>query len=151
MNRNSENPTPEAADQGRLLVVDDEVEIREMLRRHFRFLGYQVETANDGKEALEKLNQSRFDLVITDLMMPGMDGMELLREMRSQFPMVRSVVITGHVRMNNLLAAIRYGAENCVFKPLSDLSELEETVQESVRRLRRWQTKLHLLAGMEQA
>ena len=133
----------------KILVVDDEKEIRQMLSRHFRFMDYTVETAENGLDALEKMNKERFEVVITDIMMPKMNGLELLKTIRDEFPMTRAIVITGYVTMFNLLAAMRYGADTCIFKPLNDMTELEEAVQCRVEHLLNWQNKMKELIDMK--
>lgn len=134
--------------KGHLLIVDDEKDIQDMLSRHFRFLGYDVKTASNGKEALRSLNETRTDVIVSDIKMPVMDGIELLREVRVQFPMIHVITITGYVTMENLLAALRHGADTCVFKPLNDLTELEEAVERAMGDLRRWQRKLKELKSL---
>ena len=135
----------------RLLIVDDEIEICEMLSRHFRYLGFHVETASDGIEALEKLAKARTEVIISDIVMPQMDGVELLRTIRQQYPMIHTIMITGYVTLENALACMRHGADTCVFKPLEDLTELEEAVEFAVGRLKRWHEKLRMLQAMNPA
>ena len=122
----------------RILVVDDEQDIREMVRRHFQFLGYQVLTAGNGKEALEILAGNKIDIVISDIIMPVMDGVELLRNIRNDYPMTRAIMITGYVTLENALACMRYGADTCIFKPLEDLSLLEKAVVDAVKQIQHW-------------
>lgn len=124
--------------KGRLLIVDDEKEIREFLSRHFRYEGYEVQVAKDGVDALERLEESRIDVVISDIRMPRMDGVMLLERVRREYPMVRVIMMTGHVAQEALLACMREGAETCIFKPLEDLSEMERAVEAAVGVLRRW-------------
>ena len=135
----------------RLLIVDDESEICEMLSRHFRYLGFHVETASDGIEALEKLAKARTEVIISDIVMPQMDGVALLRTIRQQYPMIHTIMITGYVTLENALACMRHGADTCVFKPLEDLTELEEAVEFAVGRLKRWHEKLRMLQAMNPA
>ncbi|MCB0331010.1 MAG: response regulator [Bdellovibrionales bacterium] len=130
-----------------LLIVDDEQEIREMLSRHFRFLGYDVETAENGKDAVEKMNDRKTDIVISDMMMPEMDGPELCRAIRKNFPMTRVIMITGHVTLTNALTCLRLGADHCIFKPLEDLGELESAVKGSAEVIQRWLGVLKQLVG----
>ncbi|MDY6903066.1 MAG: response regulator [Thermodesulfobacteriota bacterium] len=134
----------------RLLIVDDEPHIREMLTRHLIMAGYEViaDPAN-GEEALEILSKKRFEVVITDIMMPRMDGVELLRHIKKEYPMVQVIIITGYVNMENLLAAMRHGASACIFKPIEDMAELEEAVAKAVDHLAQWQQKLKFLLGMK--
>ena len=135
----------------RLLIVDDEPEICEMLSRHFRYIGFHVDTASDGIEALEKLAKARTEVIISDIVMPQMDGVELLRTIRQQYPMIHTIMITGYVTLENALACMRHGADTCVFKPLEDLTELEEAVEFAVGRLKRWHEKLRMLQAMNPA
>ena len=122
-----------------------------MLSRHFRYLGFHVETASDGIEALEKLAKARTEVIISDIVMPQMDGVELLRTIRQQYPMIHTIMITGYVTLENALACMRHGADTCVFKPLEDLTELEEAVEFAVGRLKRWHEKLRMLQAMNPA
>ena len=125
-----------------ILIVDDEEHIRKMLARHFSYLGYSVDTASDGGEALTKLEEIQTDVVISDIMMPVMDGVQLLQRIRRDFPMTRVIMITGYVRLENALACLRYSADTCIFKPIEDLEELEGAVSNAVRYLQHWQDKL---------
>lgn len=136
-------------DKFRILVVDDEKSIQEMLSRHFRFLGYDVVTANNGKEALEIMEKKRCDVVISDIMMPVMDGVELIRQVRKQHPMAHVIMITGYVTMENVLACMRHGADTCIYKPFTDLKELEDAVTRAIERLTHWQEKLKSLLKMK--
>jgi len=132
-----------------ILVVDDEAEIREALSRHFRFLGYEVEVAGNGREALDKLAQKKYDVVISDIVMPIMDGVELMRSIRREFAMVYVIIITGYVTQDNVMACMRHGAETCVYKPWSDMQELEAAVANCVARTQNWKRKFRQLLDMK--
>lgn len=132
-----------------LLIVDDEEEILEMLDRHFRFLGYDVEVAVNGKEALRVLECRAMRVVISDILMPVMDGIELLSEVRAQYPMTRVIMITGYVTIDNALACMRKQADTCIFKPLSDLGELDRAVEAAFAHLEHWERKLLELQGLK--
>jgi CheY-like chemotaxis protein len=94
------------------------------------------------------LGQARTDVVISDIQMPGMDGIELLRRIRQDFPMTRVIMITGYVNQGSLLSCMRLGAETCVFKPLEDLKELDDAVAQAVRTIRHWWDILAQLRGL---
>lgn len=132
-----------------LLIVDDEQDIRDMLCRHFRYLGYEVATAKDGLDALETLKERKFDIVVSDIAMPNLDGTQLLKRIRTDYPMVRTIMITAYVTLDNALACIRYGADACVFKPLTNLEELEQAVSASLARICYWHGILKQLRGLE--
>ncbi len=134
-----------------ILIVDDEAEIRDALSRHFRFLGYEVDTASNGREALDKLSEYKFDIVISDIVMPIMNGVDLLRAIRRDFPMIRVIIITGYVTQENVMACMRHSAEACIFKPWPDMTELEDTVNMAVKRTQNWKQKLRRLLDMKPA
>ncbi len=136
-NMNMNMNTPANSDP-QLLIVDDEPDIRDMLSRHFRFIGYNVVTATDGHDALQKMEENRTDVVITDIMMLGMNGIDLLHKIREEYPMTHVIMITGYVTLANALATMRGGADRCIFKPLEDLTELDEAVELAVAQIQHW-------------
>lgn len=135
----------------RILVVDDEQEIREMVRRHFRFLGFHVDVADNGRAALETMSGQRYDIVISDIMMPEMTGTDMLREVRKQYPMTHVIMMTGYVTLDNALTCMRLGADTLVLKPLEDLGELEAAVERAVDAVSRWLTLLRKLQELKPA
>lgn len=135
----------------KLLIVDDEVEIREMLSRHFEFLGYNTSTAGNGQEAMDYLDENKVDIVITDIMMPVMDGVTLLKTIRKEFPMIQVIMITGYVSLDIALSCMRAQANTCVFKPLEDLTELERAVEKANNTIETWKQKFKELRGMKQS
>ena len=131
-----------------ILVVDDEAEIRDMLSRHFRYRGYYVDVAANGEEALRKMEAQKTDIVISDILMPVMDGPELCRRIRQDYPLTRVIIITGHVTLDNAMTCLRRGAETCVFKPIEKMEELDEAVDRAVDTIKRWVKILNELRGM---
>ncbi|MFW5872265.1 MAG: PAS domain S-box protein, partial [bacterium] len=85
---------------GKALVVDDEEEIRDILSSYLEELGLDIDTAENGKRALEKLEQENFDILFTDLKMPEMDGVKLLKELRNKKIQIKTFVITGYIEPN---------------------------------------------------
>jgi len=132
-----------------LLIVDDEQEIREMLARHFAFEGFNILQAEDGLEALEVLNSQKVDLIISDIVMPRMSGVELLEVVHKEFPMIRVNMITGYVTQSHLLQCMQNHADDVIYKPLEDLQELEDSVKRSYETIQRWKNKLKVLQGMK--
>jgi len=133
----------------KLLIVDDEVEIREMLSRHFKFLGYNTSIASNGQEAMNYLGENKVDIIITDIMMPVMDGVTLLKTIRKEYPMVQVIMITGYVSLDNALSCMRAQASTCIFKPLEDLTELEEAVEKAFQTIEMWKRKFKELRGLK--
>jgi CheY-like chemotaxis protein len=133
----------------RILVVDDEQSIRDSLARHFRLGGIETESACDGQDALDKLSTLPYRVVVSDIMMPRLDGIGLLRRIRQEYPMTRVVMITGYVTLENALACVKLGADTCVFKPFSELAELDQAVEAAFAFHERWERKLLELRGMK--
>src|SRR5512135_1224968 len=109
-----------------------------MLRGFLVKQGYRVESAEDGRRGLEKFRSGSFDLVLTDLRMPGMDGLKLLTELRRVDPEVVAVILTAYATVGSAVAAMKEGAYDYLTKPI-DLDELLLLVQRVERdvRLRR--------------
>ena len=106
-----------------ILVVDDNENIREVLAAILSGSGYRCESAKNGLDAMERVRQSRFDAVVTDLEMPEMDGIALTREIRQQFPSLPVMVVTGHSDEEHRESAFRAGAKEFLSKPF-DISDL---------------------------
>lgn len=93
-----------------ILVVDDEPAVRHFLKVILQRMGYEVETASGGGEALERAKERSFDVVLTDLIMPRMDGLQVIREVKKLSPDTEVVVITGYPSSESIVAATRAGA-----------------------------------------
>jgi len=103
----------------RILVVDDEMIVCESCKRILEEEGYEVETALSGKEAFEKMKANPFDIVITDLKMPGIDGMEVLRTFRKEYPDSIIIMITGFSTVETAVEAMKLGAFDYIPKPFT--------------------------------
>ena len=100
-----------------ILIVDDEKNIRLTLSRALETLGVEVDSAQDGEEALVKLKEKEFGLILLDLHMPGVDGMEVLRQVREIRPDIRVVIITAYGTVELAVEAMKLGAVDFVQKP----------------------------------
>jgi len=119
----------------RILIVDDEAPIRALLGEHLGQVGYQIMQASDGRAALEMLNDGDFDLVLTDVRMPGMNGLELLAEVVRTRPAVGVLMLTACEDLTLAVNAMRIGALDYILKPFR-LSEITVSVQEALERRR---------------
>ena len=106
-----------------ILIVDDEPSIRKVLGAHLRRDGYDVTAAASGVEAIETLQEEGADLVITDLRMPGMDGLELLRWVKQSYPGLPVIMLTAHGTVDSAVEALKRGAQDYLTKPF-DQDEL---------------------------
>ncbi|MBN1381700.1 MAG: response regulator [Deltaproteobacteria bacterium] len=103
----------------RLLVVDDEQSMRELLAEYLKEFGYEVVCAENGQEALKLYKMTPFDIVISDLIMSPVDGMELLGEITKFDPDAVFIMITGHPSIESALQAIKKGAKDYISKPFN--------------------------------
>lgn len=108
----------------RILLVDDEQGIRDLLRDFFEIEEFEVFEAPDGAGALEMVKQSRFDVVLTDLKMPGRDGLEVLRQIRHVCPDTAVLMLTGYPSTESIVKALELGCDGYLSKPIN-LSELK--------------------------
>ncbi len=103
----------------RILVIDDEESIRELLKDFLESRGSEVVSASDGESGLNLLKEEKFDLFLLDLMMPGMSGMDVLRETASEKIDVPSIVITAHATVQTAVEAMKLGAFDYITKPFN--------------------------------
>jgi len=114
-----------------ILVVDDEAVIREGMRRILESEGFRVETSASGRAAVEKIQEREFDVVITDLKMPGMDGIEVLKAIKILQPDVPVIIITGYATVDTAVEAMKNGAFDYIAKPFSP-EQITEKAQKSI-------------------
>jgi excisionase family DNA binding protein len=108
---------PARVDRPRVLVADDEASIRELLSKTLALAEYEVDTAPDGRAAIERLRLGRYDLLIADLKMPGLDGLSLIREakrLRTDLPVI---IITGFSTESSAIEAVNLGVAGYLTKP----------------------------------
>ena len=105
--------------QAKILVVDDDKNIRRTVSMALESLDYYVHTAFDGKDAMVQLTGDKYDMIITDLKMPGMNGMELLEQAIAKYPEIRIVLISAHGTVDNAVEAMKLGAVDFLQKPFT--------------------------------
>jgi len=118
-----------------LLIVDDELHVRESLGSWFTEDGYEVATAASGKEALAILGRRHFDVIITDIKMPGMDGLELQRRIREIDPETAVILVTAYASVSTAVQALKEGAYDYLVKPF-DPEELSRVVEKACEKIR---------------
>ena len=101
----------------RVLIVDDEEEFVETLSERLTIREYDVTTSLSGEDAVEKLKHYNFDVVILDVAMPGMDGIETLRKIKSIKPLTEVIMLTGHATVESAIEGMRLGAFDFLMKP----------------------------------
>src|SRR5262249_50268156 len=141
-------PTMNPTTKGRLLIVDDEVELKLALTETLDAEGYQTAGAGGGPEALALLAEREFDLLLSDLMMPGMDGIQLLRRALEIDPQLVGIIMTGQGTIPTAVEAMRVGVFDYVLKPFNlrtVLPILDRAME--VRRLRVENVRLRHFVG----
>src|SRR3989338_10115479 len=114
-----------------VLVADDEIGLRESVERTLRREGFRVLQAEDGQAALDALRKQGVDLLLADLRMPGLDGLELLRAAKLLTPEVEVVVLSGHGTVQEAVAAMKEGAYDFLTKPF-ERAQLVRTVRQAL-------------------
>lgn len=117
----------------RVLLVDDEKDFIEPLAERLEARGFKVTTAMRGDEALSLIQKEEIDVVVLDVLMPGIDGIETLREMKKIRPLVEVIMLTGHATVETAIQGMKLGAYDYLMKP-TDIKDLVEKIQMSYRR-----------------
>jgi DNA-binding NtrC family response regulator len=119
----------------KILLVDDEARFVETLSKRLAARGFDVEGASSGPEALERLRVRSFDVVLLDVWMPGMDGLEVLKEIRRLHPSVRVVLVSGNASITAAVEGIRLEATDYLLKPV-DIDDVLVKVEEAFEKKR---------------
>ena len=118
----------------KILIVDDEPEIIFFLAVLLRAKAYDVTTAQSAKEALNCLAEKEIDILITDIRMPGMDGLQLIREAFNQYPGIQCMVMTGHGDIDTAIQALELGASN-YFRKSFDVKEVIIAIERAMEKI----------------
>ncbi|RJQ84122.1 MAG: response regulator [Desulfobacteraceae bacterium] len=136
-----------------ILLVDDEKDFVEMLALRLQESGEKVTPAFDGRMCLDLLKKRNIDVVILDIKMPGMDGIQVLKEIKSQYPLIEVILLTGHGTAETAVEGMKLGAFDYLLKP-SDFDELTAKLQGARQkkeaqeeRIRRAEVRLLLRKG----
>ena len=120
------------AQRGSILVVDDELGPRESLRMILK-PSYEVHTAANGQEALQFIDKEKIDLVTLDLKMPGIPGLDVLREIKKHQEDIEVIIVTGYGTLTHAMEAIRFGAADFISKPFN-VADIVAVVSKSIER-----------------
>ncbi len=124
----------------KILIVDDDLQIRDLLSASLAPLGYKISSVSDGTQALERITAERFNLVLLDLMLPGIGGMSILKHIRDQATETEVIVLTAHPLIENTVEALRLGAYDYLTKPFQ-INTIRSAVKRAIEK-QRLETKL---------
>src|SRR5215510_9086350 len=122
-------------DHRTILLIEDELQLRDDLQILLQSAGYQVTTAANGAEGIQQIREQPFDLVITDIVMPGMDGFQVMDDLRDHCPETVVVAMTGYVSTDSAIQALRKGAYDYLTKPL-DVDLVYSVVARALEKVR---------------
>ena len=118
----------------KLLIVDDEIEICDFLKSFFEERNFDVKTASSGQAALDMTEQFKPNVLLLDIKMPGMDGVQVLGNVKKKYPRTKVIMVTALETRDKIEECLRLGADNYITKPLS-LEYLENDVREKIESL----------------
>ena len=116
----------------RILVVDDDESIRNTMKAILKDEGYVVDLAATGNGAIQKTEETAYNVVLIDIRLPDMDGVELLKRMKDAVPRTRKIMVTGYPSIQNAITALNKNADAYMIKPV-DLEKLLSTVKEQIK------------------
>lgn len=118
-----------------ILVIEDEDQVRQSYEDMFKFFGYNVESVPNGREGMSLINKKDYDIVVTDLNMPEMNGIEVLKYIKKRKPYIEVIMITGFATMENAIQAMKVGAYDYFAKPI-DIEHVRIVLSKCVQQLR---------------
>ncbi|MBW1708256.1 MAG: response regulator [Deltaproteobacteria bacterium] len=128
----------------KILVVDDEEEILNMLKRALSLEDYEVVTVSEPHKAIELMKSELFNLVLCDIRMPGMSGLDLLKVLKQINPLANILMMTGYSSLFYVVDCLGSGAVDYLIKPFEDIEIVRKALDEARNRIHRWQTALRI-------
>jgi len=130
-----------------VLLVDDQIEFIETLVKRLKKRKLIASSAGSGEEALSLLEKNPADVVVLDVKMPGMDGIEVLKEIKSRFPLIEVIMLTGHANMEVAIQGMELGAFDYLMKPM-DIDELLYKIHDAYQKKSIQEAKIKKMEGL---
>lgn len=124
--------------QYKILIVDDDKAVGNLLKEYFKSQEYAVDTSLSAVEALEKVKNTKYHIVMIDIEMPQMEGIELLKRLKKYDPMTQIVMMTESSTIDKILRSLEYGANDYIIKPFKSEDSVLTMIDHSVKKLERW-------------
>ena len=122
----------------KILIVDDEQDVVVVLEEFLRMEGYEVYSTTSSIEALEMIKEQKYHIVLSDIMMPQMNGIEFLTAVKQYDALTQVIMMTSHSTMDKTMRCLEAGANDYILKPFKNLSQLAEIIKLSEDKLKRW-------------
>ncbi|WP_378954474.1 response regulator [Pelosinus sp. sgz500959] len=122
----------------KILIVDDEQDVAVVLEDFLRMEGYEVSSTTSPIEALEMIKQQKYHIVLSDIVMPKMDGIDFLTQVKQYDALTQVIMMTGYSTMDKTMRCLEAGANDYILKPFKNLAQLAEIVKISEDKLKRW-------------
>ena len=122
----------------RILIIDDEEEILIALAQLLRLEGYNVQTVSSPITALEMIRETKYHIILSDIVMPEMNGLELLTQIKAYDPLAQVIMMTGYSTMEITMLSLEKGASDYILKPFKDFKDVSKIVKMSEEKLKRW-------------
>ncbi|HHW00992.1 MAG TPA: response regulator [Clostridiaceae bacterium] len=126
----------------KVLIVDKEEEILHTLKEFLEQETYTVETTRSSVDAIEKIKSDKYHIVLIDTDMPEMNGVELLKEIKSYDALTQVIMMSGHSTMEKILSSLEYGANDYIQKPFTNMDHVMQVIDYSVQKLERWRQSI---------
>jgi DNA-binding response OmpR family regulator len=137
------------AERPTILIVEDDDDLRDLLHTGLAREEYDITSAASGEDALRKMSILSFDLVITDIRLPGIDGVQLLRDIRRRWPDIIVIVLTAYPALDTAVSCLRAGVHDYLFKPCP-ITEIRRSLREGLTKRQGFTKRLELLQALEQ-
>lgn len=122
----------------RVLIVDDEQDVAVVLEEFLRMEGYDVYSTTSPLEALEMIKKQKYHIILSDIVMPKMDGIEFLTQVKQYDALAQVIMMTGYSTMDKTMRCLEAGANDYILKPFKNLSQVAEIIKLSEDKLKRW-------------
>lgn len=136
--------------QIRILVVDDEPKICHLIEELLKLEGYRVDVSFSGMEALQMIKSDNYQMLLTDLKMPGIDGLELIKKAKQECPEIRAIMVTGYATVDTAVQSLRHGVDDYITKPFN-IFELKKAVKLTLHTRQVEMENMQLLKNLERA
>jgi DNA-binding response OmpR family regulator len=126
----------------KVLIVDNEADEALTLKKHLELEGYTADTAKSVAEAFSKVKKEKYHIVLANIAIPEIDGIQLLREIKQYDAMTQVIMMTGNSTMDKILTSLEFGANDYILKPFTSVEYVVTVIEYSLQKLERWRESI---------